>query len=189
MTKRVALGVLAAAAVVLGLSYASAFRAAGPPGWVAWPFMIATAASLTAAMVLGAARPGRGVGRLAVPFALTFAILVVCFGLALREPVPAPGATLWLGLPKGAALVLYGVGLLPLLVLPLAYALTFDEQTLSAADLASVRQAMVDARARAAGGAGEGAGSGAGAPPQRQDGAAVAPDQHPIPAPRTTETV
>jgi hypothetical protein len=180
MTKRVALAVLAAAAVVLGLAYASAFRAAGPPAWVAWPFAIATSASLVAAMVLGAWRPGRGVGRLAVPFALTFAILVVCFGLALREPPPAAGAVLWLGLPKGAALVLYGVGLLPLFVLPLAYALTFDGQTLSEADLERVRQAARALRAEAA--------AGAGGPPQRHDDAGAAADQHPFVAPGTTRT-
>jgi len=46
--------------------------------------------------------------------------------------------------------VLIGIGLLPLLVLPLAYALTFDEMTLSEADLARVRDA---ARALAPGAA------------------------------------
>jgi hypothetical protein len=188
MTKRLAIGALAVGAVVLGLSYASAFRAEGPPAWVAWPFVVAMAAMLTAAMALGAARPGRGVGRLAVPFALTFVILVVCFGLALREPPPAPGAPLWLGLPKGAALVLYGVGLLPLLALPLTYALTFEGQTLSEVDLTRLRREAAAAQAGMATGRSS-AGAGAGPPPQRQDGDAVAPDQHPIPAPRTTETV
>ena len=71
--------------------------------------------------------------------------------LALREPPPVAGAPLWLGLPKGAALVLYGVGLLPLLVLPLAYALTFEGQTLSEADLERVRRAASGLRAAEAG--------------------------------------
>ena len=188
MTKRLAIGALAVGAVVLGLSYASAFRAEGPPAWVAWPFVVAMAAMLTAAMTLGAARTGRGVGRLAVPFALTFVILVVCFGLALREPTPAVGAPLWLGLPKGAALVLYGVGLLPLLALPLTYALTFEGQTLSEADLARLRREAAAVQAGMAAG-GTTAATGAGGPPQRQDGDVVAADQHPFAAPRTTETV
>ena len=147
MTQRVSLGVIAAAALVLGLSYASAFLPGGPPAWIGWPFAIATSASLTAAMVLGASRPGGGVGRLAVPFAAVFALLVLCFGLALLEPTPAAGDPLWLGLPRGAALVLYGVGLLPLLVLPLAYALTFESQTLSEQDLARVRREAAALRA------------------------------------------
>ena len=37
--------------------------------------------------------------------------------------------------------MLLGIGLLPLLVLPIAYALTFDDMTLSEADLERVREA------------------------------------------------
>ena len=48
---------------------------------------------------------------------------------------------LWLGLPPRAAVVLYVIGFLPVLVLPLAYALTFDALTLSEADLARARAA------------------------------------------------
>jgi hypothetical protein len=35
--------------------------------------------------------------------------------------------------------VIYGVGLLPIFVLPIAYALTFETQTLSAEDVERVR--------------------------------------------------
>jgi hypothetical protein len=45
---------------------------------------------------------------------------------------------LWLGLPPRAAVVLYGIGLIPLLLIPLAYAFTFEEQTLSDGDLERV---------------------------------------------------
>ena len=38
-----------------------------------------------------------------------------------------------------AAIVIYGIGLLPIIVLPVAYALTFDTQTLSAEDVEQVR--------------------------------------------------
>ncbi|HEX9249550.1 MAG TPA: hypothetical protein VF856_08620, partial [Gemmatimonadaceae bacterium] len=50
-----------------------------------------------------------------------------------------PLSTLWLGLPARAAIVIYGVGLLPIVVLPIAYALTFESQTLSAEDVERVR--------------------------------------------------
>jgi len=42
-------------------------------------------------------------------------------------------------LPARAAIVIYGVGLLPIVVLPIAYALTFETQTLSAEDVERVR--------------------------------------------------
>jgi hypothetical protein len=61
------------------------------------------------------------------------------FGAALI--MPAESATeivLWLGLPPRAAVILYGIGLLPLFLVPLAYAFTFEEQTLSDADLERV---------------------------------------------------
>ena len=35
--------------------------------------------------------------------------------------------------------MLYGIGVLPLIVMPIAYALTFDDATLSAADLDALR--------------------------------------------------
>jgi hypothetical protein len=72
------------------------------------------------------------------------------------------------------------VGLLPLFVLPLAYGLTFDGQTLSEADLERVRQAARALRAEAA--------AGAGGPPRRHDDAAATADQHPFVAPGTTRT-
>ena len=36
--------------------------------------------------------------------------------------------------------MIYGVGLLPIFVLPIAYALTFETQTLSAEDVERVRE-------------------------------------------------
>jgi hypothetical protein len=56
---------------------------------------------------------------------------------------------LWLGLPARAAVVIYGIGLLPIVVLPVAYALTFDTQTLSADDVERVRAMGKENRERA----------------------------------------
>jgi hypothetical protein len=50
-----------------------------------------------------------------------------------------PGSELWLGLPARAAIIIYGIGLVPTIVLPVAYALTFESQTLSADDIEQVR--------------------------------------------------
>jgi hypothetical protein len=51
-----------------------------------------------------------------------------------------PLTRLWLGLPARAAVVIYGVGLLPIIVLPVAYAMTFETLTLSADDVERVRE-------------------------------------------------
>lgn len=141
MIRRLALGVVVASTVLVAAAYASAFLPTGVPGWASWAFVVGTAAMMTAMMILGAARPGRPLGVLWLAFAFTFAVLVGGFGLAILLPPPTPQSPLWLGLPPGAAVVLYGVGLLPLAVLPLAYALTFDDRTLSEADLARLRAA------------------------------------------------
>lgn len=70
-------------------------------------------------------------------------LLGAAFALALGLPEGtgggALGEPLLLGLPRRAAVVVYGVGLLPVFVLPVVYALTFDAQTLRAEDLERVR--------------------------------------------------
>jgi hypothetical protein len=90
-------------------------------------------------MMLGATRGRSGIGQLKIPFVFVFIVLAVGFGAALAIPAEDPASSLWLGLPLRAAIVIYGIGLLPIIVLPVAYALTFETQTLSAADLERVR--------------------------------------------------
>jgi hypothetical protein len=48
-------------------------------------------------------------------------------------------------------MVIYGIGLLPIIVLPVAYALTFEAQTLSADDVERVRELGRENRARSEG--------------------------------------
>ena len=141
-TKRFALTALILSLVAIAVAYAAAFLPGGAPGWSAWPMAWGTAGCMVATLTLGAVKEG-GVGRLAIPFALVFVLLAGGFSLVLV--LPDGGAALWLGLPPRAAVLLYGVGLLPFLVVPVAYALTFDERTLSRADLDRIRAA---ARAR-----------------------------------------
>jgi hypothetical protein len=151
MAKRLALALLLAASLAIASAYASAFLPGGAPAWAPWPMALGIPAALVAVMVLGAARGGR-VGRLAIPFAFSALVLGGGFALALALPAAeAPGAALYLGLPLRAAVVLYGIGLFPIVVLPIAYALTFSEQTLNAEDLERVRLAGQEwARSRAA---------------------------------------
>jgi len=138
MTTRIAIGATIGATCCIALAYASAFIPGGAT-WGAWSMVLGLATMVVSLMTLGVLRKGRGVGRLALPLAFTFVVIVAGFGAALLLPAEGGGARLLLGLPLRAALVLYGVGLLPMLVLPLAYALTFDAMTLSEDDLARVR--------------------------------------------------
>lgn len=212
MVRRLALGAVVASTVLVTLAYASAFLPAGAPSWAPWAFVVGTAAMMTAMMMLGASRPGRPLGGLWLAFLFTFVVLVGGFGIAIVLPPPTAGGALWLGLPAGAAAVLYGVGLLPLAVLPLAYAMTFDDRTLSEADLARLRAAAAElgsggggpgssdpgnADAEGADGgpvaggdrgtdAGRDHGTAVGAPPQRQYPGSASRTHHPPDADRTT---
>lgn len=144
---------LARRAIVLAttgnlVAYATAFAPGGAPRWAAWLFAGCTVLLMTAIIVLGAARGRAGIGALRLPVALMACLLLGGFAAALALPPVTADSPLWLGLPPAAAAVIYGIGLLPILVLPVAYARTFDALTLSDADLARVREA--GARHRAA---------------------------------------
>ncbi len=141
MIRRLALAAVFASTLLVTAGYASAFLPGGAPAWGQWTFIVGLALMMTAMMVLGAALPGRPMGLLWLAFAFTFVVLVGGFGLALVLPPPTAESTLWFGLPAGAAVVLYGVGLLPLAVLPLAYSFTFDDRSLGTDELARLRAA------------------------------------------------
>ncbi|HEU0014356.1 MAG TPA: hypothetical protein VFQ45_11765 [Longimicrobium sp.] len=140
MARRNALLALLLGTLACAAAYASAFLPGPPKAWAGWALGIGTAVVMVAASALGAARGDKGIGRLKVPFAVTFLILAGGFAAVLVMPAPTGAADpLFLGLPAPAAIVLIGIGLLPLLVLPFAYALTFDDMTLSEDDLERVR--------------------------------------------------
>jgi hypothetical protein len=142
MARRNSLLALLAGTLAIAAAYASAFLPGDPPTWAAWALGIGSAVVMVAASALGAARTDRGLGRLKLPFALTFLIVAGGFALVLSMPgVDPANPTLFLGLPPRAAVVLLGIGLLPLLVLPIAYALTFEDMTLNESDWARVREA------------------------------------------------
>jgi len=132
----------ALAAVVFGTAgisttYLAAFFGDGPVRWAPPVFVVGVACIMVGMMVLGAATD-RGVGRLAVPFAFVWVLLVGGFAWVFRAP---QSGDLWLGLPAAAAIIIYGIGFAPVLVLPLAYALTFDSITLRPEDIERVRAA------------------------------------------------
>jgi hypothetical protein len=97
---------------------------------------------IVSVLVLGASRTGDRLGALAWVFAFVFVVVAGGFITALRAPAVSSDAKLWLGLPQGAAIILYVIGLVPTLVLPLAYALTFDRTTLSEEELRDLREQL-----------------------------------------------
>ncbi|MFN2635580.1 MAG: hypothetical protein ABR585_00940 [Gemmatimonadaceae bacterium] len=131
---------LAAGIALIGAGYAAAFETSGTPSWAPWLLAVGIPVTLGAIMVLGAARGSAGIGRLKIPFAFVVIVLAVGFGAALAlPPTESPLSRLWLGLPARAAVVIYGIGFLPIVVLPIAYAVTFKTQTLNAEDIEKVR--------------------------------------------------
>jgi hypothetical protein len=152
MTKRLALGALIASTLLIAGAYGAAFLPGGAPAWAPWGLALGIPGALAGVMVLGAVRDGAGLGRLAWPFAFVVGALALGFALALALPADeSAGSTLYLGLPLRAAIILYGIGLMPIAVLPVAYALTFSTQTLTEEDVDRVRRAGQEwARRRAA---------------------------------------
>ena len=114
--------------------------AAGPDTVaVAWLAMIGIAASMSGTLVIGALRNDR----LSRPAALAAMVLLIvpllAFGAALVLPAETATGPLLLGLPRRAALVLFGVGVLPLCILPFAYASDANNAPLDAEALAALR--------------------------------------------------
>jgi hypothetical protein len=141
MTRSLALGALVISSVLVAAAYVAAIVSSGVPSWAPWALMVGTSTIMLATMVLGASRARGGVGKLAVPFVIIFAILIASFSAALSMPAESASSALWLGLPPRAAVILYGIGVFPLFLLPIAYAVTFETLTLSDDDLARVRAA------------------------------------------------
>jgi hypothetical protein len=146
MSHRVSLSALVAFLVLVGAGYLSAFLPGGSPGWGPWALLLGTVGALLAVSLLGAG-DGPAARRLIVPLGVVFVLLTGGVGAGLLLPDAGAGDPLYGGLPLPAALLLYGAGLLPLLVVPLAYAWTFSGTGLAEGELERLA-----ARARAAAG-------------------------------------
>lgn len=128
--RRAALTLLLASMLAMLVAFAAAFAAslvgAATPRWASAVMAGATGMCLAAfiGVALGErARDGRIVAVLA------FVGLGVGGALTALLWVPettGPEDALWGGLPLGAALLVYGIGLLPMLIVPVVYAWTFD---------------------------------------------------------------
>ena len=151
MNGRWGLGATVLSVGALTVAYAAAFLPGGAPEWTPFLFAAATAGLTAGLMALGASRRGSLQG-LGIPLAAIFLLLAGGFTLVLALPAEDPGdPVLWLGLPRRAALVVYGVGIVPILFVPLLYAWSFGRVGLSEGEVERVRRAA----AGSSGGTGE----------------------------------
>jgi len=128
----------------IALAYVAAFfpAAAAAAPWLMAPGIVLLLLSLFA---MGTGRRGRA---RSAGFLLGMGFLLVVlsggFGAALLLPAESAGSPLLLGLPRRAAILVYGIGLLPALVLPVIYALSFEATVLSAAELSELRARLAE---------------------------------------------
>jgi hypothetical protein len=148
MPRRIALYGLVVSTVSIVLAYALAFAPGGGGNTAPLLMIFGIATMAVSLMTLGAVRTGEKMGILGVALAFVFVVLMGGFVIALLLPDADGAATrLFFGLPPRAAIVIYGIGLLPVLVLPFVYALTFEQRTLTEEDMARVREAAAAVKA------------------------------------------
>ena len=132
---------------LVAMAYAAMFVTASTPTWAAVSLAIGANGVIMSLMALGAVRRDTMPRSLVWTFAGLFVLCAGCFVVALLLPAQeGAGGELFLGLPVRTALVLYGVGVVPIAVLPFAYAFTFESSTLSEEDLERVRAARASMR-------------------------------------------
>lgn len=120
---------IAAASLLLVLGYSATFWPGGVPPWMAVTFALATVAQLMAFCVLGAVtREGRlgaaawGIIAMGVLVGGSLVYAILAPDLGADEP-------LLLGVPRRAAVIIYGVGVLPLGALAWAFVAHFKKWT------------------------------------------------------------
>ncbi len=146
--KRLLIRFLAASCGLVAIAYATLFVSVTPPAWAPISLAIGANGVIITLMAIGAVRHDTMPRSLVWTFLGLFLLCAGAFVVALMLPAQeGPGGALLLGLPLRSAIVLYGVGVVPIAILPFAYALTFESSTLSEDDLVRVRAAHASMRA------------------------------------------
>lgn len=147
--KRLLIRLLATSCGLVGASYAALFVCVTPPAWAPIALAVGANGVIMTLMAIGAVRHDTMPRSLVWTFVGLFVLCAGAFVVALLLPAQeGGGGPLLLGLPLRSAIVLYGVGVVPIAILPLAYALTFESSTLSDADLVRVRAASASMQER-----------------------------------------
>ncbi|MEP7000333.1 MAG: hypothetical protein ABI969_07625 [bacterium] len=145
--KRLLVRLLVTSCGLVAIAYVSMFVSATPPAWAPISLAIGANGVIMTLMAIGAVRHDTMPRSLVWTFLGLFVLCAGAFVVALLLPAhEGPGGPLLLGLPMRSAIVLYSVGVVPIAILPLAYALTFESSTLSEDDLVRVRAAHASTR-------------------------------------------
>lgn len=140
MAQRSAVLLIVLATLLAAASYGATLLSGAPPVWAPWALALSIGLATTGFFIAGAIRRGRIAPVLVLTFVVVLIVVTGSFWIALGLPAhEGAGGPLLLGLPLRTAIVLIGVGLLPMGVLPLIYAWSFDHGILSEEDVARIR--------------------------------------------------
>ena len=134
------LAMLVAGTAAVLVAYGAAWLPGGAPRWASWAMVMGVVLLVPGTLLLGTLRRGRNSTRLVVVATALGLLLLVAFGSALLLPATGADEALLLGLPRRAAIIIYGVGLVPILFLPWAFARDFRDVGLDAARLEALRR-------------------------------------------------
>lgn len=124
----IGVGLLFFGALAIGVAYAAAVGAGASPAWALWFVAFGGTACAVGLFVIGAASRGPIRPLIGWLLAALFVVIFAVFGTALAMRTPdSASEPIVLGLPVRLAMVFYGVGLLPLLVLPVVFAMTIGK--------------------------------------------------------------
>lgn len=142
MATRVALLLIVSAVLAIAAAYGTTLVLGSAAAFVAPALAYGIGASMTGMFMLGAARNGALRSWLVVVFVAVFLVITGTFWVVLALPANEGAAgILLLGVPRRTALILLGVGALPMLLLPIAYALAFDHDLLDDDEMQRLRNA------------------------------------------------
>lgn len=136
---RAALAGIVLGALFIAVAYASAWLPEGTPAWGVWCMILGSALVMSATMALGALRSGVRAGRAALLAGFLLVVILGGFGAPILLPVETAGSPMFLGLPLRVAIEVFGVGLLPVVVLPVLFAVEFRAGGLDDVALAELR--------------------------------------------------
>jgi hypothetical protein len=143
--KSLILSLVVLSLLVVGAGYAGSFAPGGAASWAPWCLAIGTCGAIMSMMALGSIRRGRIAPSLRWVFAGMFLWCAGCFCVALALPADeSAGGRLLFSFPLRSTVVLLGVAIVPILVFPMAWALTFDSSMLSEDDLNKLRAAQAE---------------------------------------------
>ena len=128
--RRAALALLLASVLAMLIAFVAASAAASSgavtPRWASALMAAATGVCLAAFMGVALGERARDARIAAVLAFVGLGVGGALMALLWVPEVTGPDDALWGGLPLGAALVVYGIGLLPMLIVPAVYAWTFE---------------------------------------------------------------